>query len=253
MLFTLGIGALGAARVLVRRPGGYSLLTIGLLAGSIVRPHVALLELVAFALAFLVGRHPERGGSITPSSLGKVAGLVVLVVLGGVLAERFGSIVGSTDVTDVNAVLAINESRTEQGGSAFSPADPTNPVGYVEAAVTVLFRPFPSETGGLEQTAAALEAVVLWCLVVASWRRISTIPGRLRREPYVTFALCYLAMFIFGFGTIANFGILARQRSQVMPFLFVLLSVTAVYERGSGKARPTSRATRSSTSRAISS
>src|SRR5258705_5785030 len=55
MIFTLGIGALGAARVLVRRPGGYSLLTVGLLAGSIVRPHVALIELVAFALAFLVG------------------------------------------------------------------------------------------------------------------------------------------------------------------------------------------------------
>ena len=54
-----------------------------------------------------------------------------------------------------------------------------------------------------------------------------TIPGRLRTQPYVTLALFYVLMFIFGFGTIANFGILARQRSQVMPFLFVLLSLTA--------------------------
>ena len=117
--------------------------------------------------------------------------------------------------------------RTDQGGSAFSPIDPTDPVGYVEAAVTVLFRPFPNETGGLEQTAAALEASVLLALFITSWRRLVTIPRRLRTEPYVTLALTYLLMFVFGFGTIANFGILARQRSQLMPFAFVLLSVTA--------------------------
>jgi hypothetical protein len=259
MIFTLGIGALGAARVLVRRPGGYSLLAVGLLAGSVVRPHVSLIELVAFALAFLVGRQPDHGSGVTPGSLAKVAGLVVLVVLGGVLAERFGSVVGSADITDVNAVLAINQSRTDLGGSAFAAADPTNPVGYAEAVVTVLFRPFPTETGGLEQTAAAIEALALWCIVVASWRRLFTVPARLRRQPYVTFALLYLAMFIFGFGTIGNFGILARQRSQAIPFVFVLLSVSSAYERAGrgpgrrGKATSTNLRTRSSTSRAVTS
>src|SRR4029453_2762711 len=130
---------------------------------------------------------------------------------------RFGTVVGSADLTDVNSVLAINQNRTDQGGSAFTPADPTNPLGYAEATVTVLFRPFPTETGGLEQSAAAIEALALLCIVVASWRRLFTVPARLRRQPYVTMALLYLAMFIFGFGTIGNFGILARQRSQVIP------------------------------------
>jgi hypothetical protein len=259
MIFTLGIGALGAARVVVRRPGGYFLLTVGLLAGSIVRPHIALIELVAFAVAFLVGRQADGGGGITAGSLTKIAGLVVLVVLGGVLAERFGTVVGSADLTDVNSVLAINQNRTDQGGSAFTPADPTNPLGYAEATVTVLFRPFPTETGGLEQTAAAIEALALLCIVVASWRRLFTVPARLRRQPYVTMALLYLAMFIFGFGTIGNFGILARQRSQVIPFMFVLLSVSSFYERSGpgprrrGKANSTNLRTRSSTSRAVTS
>jgi hypothetical protein len=242
MIFTLGIGALGAARVLMRRPGGYTLLVIGTLLGSIVRPHVVLLELVAFALAFLIGRQPDRGGAVTPSSIGKVAGLVVLLVLGGVLAQRFGTLVGSSDLTDVNSVLAINGKRTDQGGSAFKPSDPTNPVGYATAAVTVLFRPFPNETGGVEQTAAALEALFLLCLFIASRRRLYTIPERLRTQPYVTFAVFYVLMFIFGFGTIANFGILARQRSQVMPFVFVLLSLTAATSRRNRSARPKQRA-----------
>ena len=189
-------------------------------------------------------------------SVGKVAGLVVLLVLGGVLAERFGSITGSTDVTDVKSVLEINENRTDQGGSAFAPSDPTNPIGYAQAMVTVLFRPFPTETGGIEQTAAAIEATILLCLVIASRRRLATIPGRLRREPYVTFALCYVLMFIFGFGSIANFGILARQRSQVVVFLFVLVSLTAAPKvvkstRQRGQARATTRVASSSRTRAV--
>src|SRR5207248_1344708 len=81
LLFTLGIGALGAARVFMRRPGGYTLLTIGLLLGSIVRPHVALIELVAFAFALLIGRRVNtRPGAITPGSIAKIAVLGIMLV-----------------------------------------------------------------------------------------------------------------------------------------------------------------------------
>ena len=40
----------------------------------------------------------------------------------------------------------------------------------------------------------------------------------------MTLALAYMLMFFFAFGTIANFGILARERQQLMPFVFVLLA-----------------------------
>ena len=88
MLFTLGIASLGAARILVRRPGGYTLLVIGLLLGSFVRPHVSLMALLAFGVALLVSRRESTRPGITPSSVAKVAGLVVLVAIGGVLASR---------------------------------------------------------------------------------------------------------------------------------------------------------------------
>ena len=42
------------------------------------------------------------------------------------------------------------------------------------------------------------------------------------------FALAYVLLWILAFGIIANFGILARQRTQMYPFYFVLLSVAAV-------------------------
>jgi hypothetical protein len=90
-----------------------------------------------------------------------------------------------------------------------------------------------------------LEGMVLAVLVLLSWRRLLTIPRRLRAEPYTTYAVVYLLMFFFAFGTISNFGILARQRSQAMPFVFVLLSVPVAFAptRRSPTERPSPRLT----------
>ena len=230
MLLCLGIAAVGAARVLVRRRGGYGLLVVGSLGGSLVRPHVSLLLLVAFGVALLVGRRQARPGAVTPGSIGKIAGLVVLLVLGAVLATRTADLLNANDISSVSVGTALSESsaRTSQGGSAFVPADPQNPIGYAKAAVTVLFRPFPFETSGFEGIATSAEALFLILLTLASWKRLASIPRRLRSEPYVSLALAYTLMFIFAFGTIGNFGILARERSQLVPFLFVLLCVVPI-------------------------
>ena len=58
-----------------------------------------------------------------------------------------------------------------------------------------------------------------------SWRRIWGAATRLRRQPYITYAAAYLAMFCYAFAALANFGILARERVQVIPMFFVLLAV----------------------------
>ena len=47
------------------------------------------------------------------------------------------------------------------------------------------------------------------------------------RTPYVAFALAYTAMFVLAFSAIGNFGLLTRQRTQVLPFVLVLLAVPA--------------------------
>jgi hypothetical protein len=46
-----------------------------------------------------------------------------------------------------------------------------------------------------------------------------------RRRPYIAFVLAYVAVFVFAFSSFANFGLLARQRLQVMPIFLVLLSI----------------------------
>lgn len=225
MVFTIGIAALGAARVLARRPGGYVLLAVGLVMGSFVRPHVALLFVVAFGAALLVGRRAHKAGALTPSGVAKAAGLVVLLVLGAVMASRTSSFLQANDINSTQGLVFDLSQRTGQGGSAFTAPDPQNPVGYVVAVVTVLFRPFLFEASGTDMIVTSIEALFLLGLFAASWRRLLSIPRRLRSDPYLLLALAFIGIFVFLFGTISNFGILARERSVMMPFVFVLLSV----------------------------
>lgn len=222
LLFTIGIATLGAARVLVRRPGGYVLLGVGLFAGSFVRPHVTLLFLLAFAAALLIGRRQHRLGALTPASVAKVAGFVVLLALGAVLATRTATLLKANDISGTSIDLSTS---TGLGGSAFSAPNPQNPVGYVIAVVTVLFRPFLFEAHGTDMVATSFEGLFLVGLTIASWKRLVSIPRRLRPEPYTLLALAFVLVFVLAFGSVSNFGILARERSVMMPFFFVLLSV----------------------------
>jgi hypothetical protein len=43
----------------------------------------------------------------------------------------------------------------------------------------------------------------------------------------VAFVLVYSGLFVVAFSSIANFGILARERTQLLPFFLVLLAVPA--------------------------
>ncbi len=69
----------------------------------------------------------------------------------------------------------------------------------------------------------ALLGLVLWRLrsVLRAWPRAF-------RDAYLAFDVVYVSLFVFFFSTIANFGILVRQRVQLLPFLFVLLAYEAV-------------------------
>jgi hypothetical protein len=229
VLFAIGISAYGAARAFTRRPGGYLVLILGLAAVLLVRPHVALLLFVAFAAAFLVGRRDSaQPGKLTPGSVAKIAGLLILVVVGSFLASRTEEFLGVEDISSTSSIQESQEevrTSTEQGGSEFDSPDPFSPTGYPQAAVSVLFRPFPWEASGSEQLGTAAEAMFLVFLAAASWRRLLAVPRLLRSRPYVTFALVFVIVFVFAFGVVSNFGLLARQRAQVLPFVFVLLSV----------------------------
>lgn len=230
MVLTIGIAAYGAARVFRRMMGGYTLLAVGLLASSFVRPHLALLALVAFVAALVVGRRHELHSSGLPSLFAKIVGLALVLVIGSVLVSRTQRILDIEDFDASSIERASTEfaAKTDVGEATFDAPNPRSPFGFVEATVTTLFRPFPTEAAGTEQILTAFEGLALAILSAASARRLLTLRRRLRPQPYVMLALVYVLLWILAFGVIGNFGILARQRTQMLPFYFVLLSVSAV-------------------------
>ncbi len=241
MLVTIALAALGAAKILTRGRGGWIFVLIGLAGATLVRPHVSLLVFVAILVAYLVGRRNTRAmpGTISLSGITKAMGIVVLLVGGALLAPAAAHFLKINDLstTGVTNALAHTQSQTEQGKSAFHAVNPNSPIGYPMAAFTVLFRPLPGEVGTAAGLLASAEAATLLVLVIVGWRRLLGAFHRLRSEAYITFALAYIAMFSYAFSAIANFGILARERVQVLPFLFVPLSVPRWHRQGDQEER----------------
>lgn len=227
MLFALGLTALGVARLYAGKRGAYPLIALGVTGLIMVRPHISVLMMLALIAGFLVRRGKSsdalmRGGT-------KVVGIVVLLVVGTIAVANASAFLGvdSFDTDTLNQTLSSTTDRTSEAQSSFSVPNAQSPTGFPIAVVTVLFRPFPYEAGGVGGLVASAEGMFLLALCVASWRRLATIPRRLFREPYVMMSVVFTLVFVFAFSNFSNFGILTRERTQVFPFFLVLLCVRA--------------------------
>jgi hypothetical protein len=151
-----------------------------------------------------------------------IAFLIVFAVSEG--AKFLG--IEELSIASIEAELDEQSERTAQGGSEFDPGDNSlNPVNLPRGAATVLLRPFPWETETRLQLLSSLESVLVAGLIVA---RLSSLRRSLRESRRYGFLLycwvltvCYAATF----SSFANFGLLVRQRSLVLPALFALLAV----------------------------
>ena len=143
----------------------------------------------------------------------------------GILISQTEKFLGVEKLTQesVNTQLARAEGRTISAGSVFTPVRVNTPLDLPFATVTVLFRPFPWESHNGQTLATTAEGLFLIVLTIRGWRRLVSIPRALRREPYTAYCLGMLLTFVFAFSSFSNFGILARQRCQVMPFFLALI------------------------------
>lgn len=228
MILALGAAALGAAQLFVGRFRGLVWLGLGLWGAAIVRPHMALILgaglVIAAPLAVLRG--PQGEGRQRSRATGVVL-VVALLVAGPILirvAEGFFHL-QSLNAETAQEVLGQTTLQSTKNGSTFTSPSPNNPVGFVVAVVTVLFRPFPFEVRNAQSLLASLEGLSMLGLCVLAFRRLARLPAEGSRRPYLIFGLVYTLAFIYAFSALGNFGILARERSQLLPVLFVLLCI----------------------------
>jgi hypothetical protein len=242
MLFTLGLAAYGTARILTGRVlRGAVIAALGLWLAALVRPHVAGMAALGLAVAFMVGQTGARRG--WQAAAVKLVGLAAVIVLAAVLLSQTSAFLkksGLDPEDGVGSVLTETRQRTEQGGSSFGTPQPgISPLAVPSATVTILFRPFLFEANSLQVLITAMESTVLLVLTLRRIKPIGRAVRSFRRLPYVTFVVVYGLLFIVAFSSIGNFGILARERCQLLPFFLVLLAVPGVRSRRARTPAPT--------------
>jgi hypothetical protein len=75
---------------------------------------------------------------------------------------------------------------------------------------------------------SSLEGLAFLTLCLLALRRLVRLPVEVLRRAYVAFSVAYTCLFVYAFSSIVNFGILARQRTQLLPVLFVVLCIPRV-------------------------
>lgn len=227
MLFAIGIAAFGMARALTGRTGrGLAIAGLGLWFAALVRPHVAGLIGLALVGAYVLRRPRKELRQLAP--IGKVLGLAAVSVLGVILMVHTQNFLKGANLLTPEGVVETLEGisqQSAQGGSEFDPPVVRSPVDLPMATATVLFRPFIPEAHNVQAFGAAVEGTFLLLLSVVRFRWFLRAVGSVRRQPYVALALIYAVMFIVAFSSLPNFGLLARERVQLIPFYFVLFSV----------------------------
>jgi len=227
MTLTVGIASFGAARMLTGRTWrGLTITAGGLWMAAVVRPHIAGMMGLALGAGYLFRRSRSELGAFGP--VAKVFGLAAVGVLALVLVARTDAFLERAAIETnqgVSAVLRQTSERTETGGSRFAPSILESPSRAPVAAATVLFRPFLFEVHNVQSLGVALEATFLLALCVVRFRWILAALGSIRRQPYVAMAAAYTGLFVLAFSGFANFGLLARERVQMLPLFLVLLCV----------------------------
>ncbi len=220
-ILCLGLASYGVAKVLTRSVAtGVVLFIAGLVGVAQLRPHVAITIFCGVLLAAAVGKSQRPG--VKASSLRLIL-FGALLVGGLVLVSSTASFFGvpRLDQETINTISQKASGATSEAGSAFTPVAMTSNPPY--AIVTVLVRPFPYEASSVVAVASSFEGVFLVVLAVRSWRRLRSLGRSMRRQPYVGYCIGITLSFVFAFSAFSNFGILARQRCQVLPFFLALI------------------------------
>ena len=231
-LMQLGIGTVAIATAHLLRHRLLAATIAGFAGGWllwVVRPHLLALVTLAGAGAYAVGRVRGEGGAMR-AMMARPVGLLAVVLVGAFTVSQATEHLGMEELS-LSSIEAELDQQTElsgQGGSEFETGgNSLNPLRLPLGAVTVLLRPFPWETESPLQLLASLESVLLSGLIVVRLSSVRTSLRRARSTPFLLYCWLLLVLYAATFSSFANFGLLVRQRSLVLPALFAVIAGVA--------------------------
>jgi hypothetical protein len=225
MFFGIGLAVYGSSLFL--RQGGIKALLIlaaGLGFAGAIRPHVSALVLGSLAVTLVIAKS-RTGLGLSPLMRWTA---VLIVGAGSAILVSFAAANFNIDLTgdlggSVDEFVSTVEGNTSKGGSGVEGGAVTGPQDIPGAALKVLFRPLPYEAHNMQAMASALESTVLLLIVLWRFPKIIRNIPRSRRDPYALMSLIMTFGFIVMFSPFLNLGLMARERSQILPFLAVVV------------------------------
>jgi hypothetical protein len=234
MLFALGLTAYGMAQIFVGIRRGYLYALIGGALGIIIRPNELAILVGGFAIAMVVrslygvqtpGDPPRRrGGLRTIGSFVFVGAAVALVAYEASHLLHPLTTNGHGGITGALSNLSKGNTGTGAGfGSSNIPYSP-NPLTYPRDVYTVLFDPFWFNAGSVTQIIESVENTLIFGVLIYSMARLRYLFRVCAQRPYVLMALIYSLLFIYAFAALGNLGLITRERTLLLPLLFVVLA-----------------------------
>jgi hypothetical protein len=238
MVLGLGIAAYCVARCMEAYEtrwlvgAGLALAGIGL-----IRVHIAVLFVGALLMTAIIAKPMSRAPGV---GLRRLTLIVLLAISGFVVLNAFQARYG-TNLLEVGDVESFSESvvdrtskgTTVPGGAVTSPAD------VPEAIMFVLFRPYIWEAGEFQILVSALETTLLLGLLIWKLPAMYRNRRRWRSNSLVVFSTFYVLAFSIAFSVVRNLGLIARQRTQVLAFLLIVIVALGWDEPKARKRRST--------------
>ena len=192
-----------------------------------IRPDEIVLLVIGFAVAMVV-RGLFRQGRSFRNPIRIAAAVVVIgafVVLTGIEASHFIHEAGGNGLTgSLSQVQANNQGVGAGFGSSQVPYS-SNPLYYPGDVYTVLFDPLPIAARSVTTLAAAAENTLILVLFFLSFRQLRCLFHVSLQRPYVLVCAVYNVVFLYSSAALGNLGLITRERSLLLPFLFVLLAI----------------------------
>lgn len=225
MMFFLGIATYGFILVLNGSMAvGVVHAAVGAAGLTLIRPPVGATLVIAAIIGFFTW--PKR----LRAPVQILVWLLVLPLLGGLLVYTVRRSTQYFVEVPLIEVYKQSQEREFTGGSGSNFAAPNllSVPGPPLALITTTLRPFPFEAGGALPLAASMEGVFLVGLIIVRRRNVFQAIWGWRDNRTVVFVVSAWIGMCFLLSTLSNFGLLARQRVQALPFFLMIPAIIAV-------------------------
>ncbi|MGI9080418.1 MAG: ArnT family glycosyltransferase [Acidimicrobiales bacterium] len=236
MLFLIAV-ALNCAVRLVERvsPAPMMILVAALVLAFTFRAPVALILAVGLLVGIALGHSHVASGF--------AAGLGALFVVAVVMLASGLGYSGYTTATnvDLKQAAAIRNDSSHTAQTAFAPevdiSSTPSALRYLPfGVVSFVLGPFPWQIAGLRQLPFIPDMIVWWALLPSLWRGFR-VSGRLVGRRRLLIILPSVGTILFMSLALGNFGIIVRERLQVVVLVVPLIAL-GLAERASKRGSP---------------